>query len=160
METLKADIKKDVRKQRAAALKQDLRKYEKIVSSIGFTLIELLVVIAIISILASFLLPTLRTAREKSRQSVCMNNLRQLGMAFLMYASDTDGFLPLEYKTGLGGWDTIIESYIPYDYSNRNLHKCPSADKTTNPIISYGMPMYWSRAIYGYTRLDSFSDST
>ena len=60
----------------------------------GFTLIELLVVIAIIAILAAILLPALHKAREKARQGVCMNNLKQIGIAFTMYAQDNDGYTP------------------------------------------------------------------
>lgn len=60
----------------------------------GFTLVELLVVIAIIAILASLLLPALSKAREKARQAVCMNNLRQLALAFIMYTSDYEGYYP------------------------------------------------------------------
>ncbi|MHB1191040.1 MAG: type II secretion system protein, partial [Armatimonadota bacterium] len=60
----------------------------------GFTLIELLVVIAIIAILASILFPVFAAAREKSREAVCQSNLRQIGMAFSLYAQDYDETYP------------------------------------------------------------------
>jgi general secretion pathway protein G len=60
----------------------------------GFTLIELLVVIAIIAILAALIFPTFARARAKARETQCKSNLKQLGLAVEMYASDYDGLYP------------------------------------------------------------------
>jgi prepilin-type N-terminal cleavage/methylation domain-containing protein/prepilin-type processing-associated H-X9-DG protein len=60
----------------------------------GFTLIELLVVIAIIAILAAILFPVFAQAREKARQTTCLSNLKQLGLATMMYLQDNDETFP------------------------------------------------------------------
>jgi prepilin-type N-terminal cleavage/methylation domain-containing protein/prepilin-type processing-associated H-X9-DG protein len=61
----------------------------------GFTLVELLVVISIIALLLSILMPSLQRAREGAKAVVCGNNVRQLGMAWRLYATDNDDWFPI-----------------------------------------------------------------
>src|SRR5580692_12465587 len=74
----------------------------------GFTLIELLVVIAIIAILAAMLLPVLTRARIRAEAAECMSNNRQLGLAWLMYASDNADLLTINSDTR-----TALPPYSP-----------------------------------------------
>jgi prepilin-type N-terminal cleavage/methylation domain-containing protein/prepilin-type processing-associated H-X9-DG protein len=71
--------------------------------NMGFTLIELLVVIAIIAILASLLLPALARAKESARTAVCIGNLKQMALAWSLYADDNDGRLVPNNPVHMGG---------------------------------------------------------
>ncbi len=69
----------------------------------GFTLIELLVVISIIAILAAMLLPALARAREQARKAFCANNLKQMGLVFIMYGNENSDIIPAGHPNGYWG---------------------------------------------------------
>ena len=106
----------------------------------GFTLIELLVVIAIIAILAAILFPVFAKAREKARQSSCLSNVKQIGLAVMSYVQDYDEMMPFWYSDygasrtptdalgsqyatgGRWAWQNLLLPYM----KNSQVWQCPS----------------------------------
>ncbi len=119
----------------------------------GFTLIELLVVIAIIAILAAILFPVFARAREKARQASCLSNTKQLGLAFMMYASDYDETIPPTY---LGNWRADAPTEWPdliYPYvKNAQVFACPSEHWALNLVVMRPVPLsYGMNMEFGYS---------
>ncbi|MHB8997572.1 MAG: prepilin-type N-terminal cleavage/methylation domain-containing protein [Armatimonadota bacterium] len=96
----------------------------------GFTLIELLVVIAIIAILAAILFPVFAKAREKARQSSCLSNVKQLGLAFMQYAQDYDERCVKCYNGATYAqrwyWQAGNEGMLYPYIKNSQVFQCPS----------------------------------
>ena len=106
----------------------------------GFTLIELLVVIAIIAILMAILLPALNRAKEQGKRAVCLNNLRQLTLGWIMYADENDDKIVYGWTGNRDSWAGAVSSgqspeeqkenikhgaLFPY-CKNVKLYKCPT----------------------------------
>src|SRR6267378_468039 len=78
----------------------------------GFTLIELLVVIAISAILAAMLLPALNKSKLKAQGIMCMNNMRQLTLAWVQYSHDSNDRIPYASAAGGGGGNPNTDPYV------------------------------------------------
>src|SRR4051812_13563883 len=110
----------------ADATRQDrfgIRKASELDRAAAFTLIELLVVLAVIGMLAALLLPALSSAKKKASQAQCINNLKQIGAAMLMYVDDNNGVFPglacacSYHREDWVYWRTNTALYPPFEAS-------------------------------------------
>ena len=138
----------------------------------AFTLVELLVVIAIIGVLVSLLMPALSKARQSAQRVACMSNLRQVGVAFMLYETGNEGYLPsgMTHPTAVnpvwphpGGWYGIQwnEKILPYlgvkmryDFNGAPPREL-KVPLLVCPFDSYGGTLSWdttARCSYMYNR--------
>jgi prepilin-type N-terminal cleavage/methylation domain-containing protein/prepilin-type processing-associated H-X9-DG protein len=138
----------------------------------GFTLIELLMVVAIIAILISLLLPAIASAKERARSSVCMSQMRQIGLATFSYCQDNGGYLPRSSHSAMAfkqmPWGCALYCYLcrdsyagpgpEWDRLFNGLYRCPS-DTRRGKQWSYGKNLYfelfpWETEGPTWTRID------
>jgi prepilin-type N-terminal cleavage/methylation domain-containing protein len=96
----------------------------------AFTLIELLVVISIIAVLMAIMMPALNKARQIAKNTICRSNMKNLGMASIMWSQDNDDWtLPALWDRGNSSGDTLLRPYLGDADTGDDVMLCPAVPK-------------------------------
>lgn len=129
----------------------------------AFSLLEILVVLVVVGVLIFLGFFAMKSVRESSNQAKCLQNLKQLGVAFLSYAVDHDGFLPrgdIPRSGGGGGefthWTYVVDSYLDVDFEQvakdrmafrKTPFSCPAEEGTS--VYNYAQNRQLNERLYG-----------
>lgn len=144
-----------------------------VVSKSGFSLVELLVVIGVIGFLIAILLPTLHKAREASRTTQCLSNLRQMAVAAAAYVSENDGRFPIAYFHANEGsrfityaWDLttieengrvveVVPGLLWARKGAKKIQQCPSFDGGANWLVDPYTGYNYNTSYIGHGQYES-----
>jgi len=129
-----------------------------------FTLIGLLVVVAIIAVLAAMLLPALKRAKDAAKSAACVNNLKQMSLAFQLYRADNGDWIPPGVNGGppeTGSWPYRLNDYLKvstsvlHSHQLKNLFVCAADPSTDDYAFTQRFWVGWGWGVRGYYAMNT-----